>query len=126
VSFEVDATGRHQPFVAEHLGAQQSFLFFSMFFVDAHENGSSREMSFVAWSEFLFPLAMPHPSARHTEGEKGQGTLAVASAFSYQREQRYPTQLSLTCSHAAVTFNHRCHCHAPTTTGNRGHPVVLP
>ena len=31
------------------------------------ENGSSREMYFVAWSEFCFSPALPSPSTRHTE-----------------------------------------------------------
>jgi hypothetical protein len=31
------------------------------------ENGSSREVYFVAWSEFLFPPAMPSQSARQTD-----------------------------------------------------------
>ena len=31
------------------------------------ENGSSREMYFVACPEFLFSLAMPSSSARHSE-----------------------------------------------------------
>jgi hypothetical protein len=33
------------------------------------ENGCNREIYSVAWSEFIFSLAMPSPSARHTERE---------------------------------------------------------